>query len=291
MTRVLTSALFTVIAAASPVVTGGCYLPVHFVEPASPMLSGTYLGGDGMPIAGVRVAITSHSYDDPHCRQATVHATTDSAGRFYIRSTTVERKGIFLVPAIEKFFNVFALCTGAADSSLRIAYIGRVPLRVEQIPPDTLSCLQWMWEGRARSVCSGQSETPLQMGGFWSDSTGTGYYRLINEGPGWDGREPGVFLQWVQRGPYDSAQIVRQTIDFPLVRKLLSVSATLVSSPSGAECVHVRSSGRPLHWYSWNQSTIDISLELGPPGVRRTVARCDQSGVHATDARAGRPSG
>ncbi|MFL5562944.1 MAG: carboxypeptidase-like regulatory domain-containing protein [Gemmatimonadaceae bacterium] len=271
MTRVLVQARLTAAVLASLIALAGCYLPVHFVEPASPLLSGTYLGSDGQPVAGARVAVTSHTYDDAHCRRATVRATTDSAGRFHFQSTTIERKGILLVPAIERFFNAYAICTGATDSSLRIAYIGRVPLRAELVPPDTVSCLQWMWEGRARSVCSGSSENPVQVGGSWSDGSSNGYYRLINTGPGWDGRESGVFLQWVERDARDGAQIVRQTIAFPLAPKLLDVSAALISPPGRSACVRVRSAGRPRHWYSWDQTRLDVSVELGPPGVSREM--------------------
>ena len=270
--------------------TTACYLPAHFTEPASPMLTGTLLDSDGHPVAGARVAITPHTYDDKHCRRASVHATTDSSGRFGFQSTTVERKGIWLVPAIERFFNGYAICTGASDSTLRIAYLGRVALRAEAVPPDTVSCLQWIWEGRARSVCSGSSETPIQTGGHWSDSTGSGYYRLIDSGPGWEGRESGVFLQWVQVDPASGAQTVRHTMTFPLVPKLLSVGAALVSQDAGS-CVRVRSSGRPLHWYSWGPQRTDVSFELGPPGVARDVPGCadTRAGTQTQSRRGGLP--
>jgi hypothetical protein len=260
--------------------TAACYLPVHYTEPGSPMLTGTLLDSDGHPVAGARVAITPHTYDDKHCRRATVYATTDSAGRFGFQSTTVERKGIWLVPAIERFFSSYAICTGANDSTLHIAYLGRVQLQPERIPPDTVSCLQWIWDGRTRSVCSGSAETPVQTGGHWSDSTGSGYYRLIDSGPGWEGRESGVFLQWVQVDRPSGAETVRRTMTFPLAPKLLSVSARLVSPQDEASCVRVRSSGRPLHWYSAGPRKVDVSLELGPPGVTRDVPGCG-------DAKAG----
>ena len=80
----------------------------------------------------------------PWQRLDTARATADSAGCFHFESTTIERNKILIVPAIERFFNSYALCAGAADSSLRIAYVGQVPLRVEQLPPDTVSCLQWV---------------------------------------------------------------------------------------------------------------------------------------------------
>lgn len=252
-----------------------CYLPAHFTEPASPQLTGTLVDSEGHPVGGARIAITPHTYDDKHCRRATVHANTDAEGRFGFQGTTVERKGIWLVPAIERFSNVYSICIGTNDSTLRIAYLGRVPLRAAQIPPDSVSCLQWIWEGRTRSVCSGSSETPVQTGGHWSDGTGSGYYRLIDPRPGWSGREPGVFLQWVQVDAASSTQIVRQTMTFPLAPKMLDVRATL-GSANGAPCVRVHSAGRPLHWYSWGPQQTDVSLELGPPGVTRDAPGCGE---------------
>lgn len=254
-------------------VTAACYLPAHFTETASPLLTGTLLDSEGRAIRGARIAITPHTYDDKHCRRASVHATTDSAGRFGFQSTTVERKGIWLIPAIERFSNYYSICIGASDSSLRIAYLGSVSLHVARIEPDSVSCLQWSWEGRARAVCSGSSETPVHEGGHWSDATGSGFYRLIDLGPGWSGRESGVFLQWVQVDSVSSTQVVRQTMTFPLAPKMLDIRATL-GSVDGAPCVRVRSSGRPLHWYSWGPQRTDVSLELGPPGVTRNAAGC-----------------
>ena len=282
--RIATGIRLLAFVVAAQFATAACYLPARFTEPASPILSGTLLDSDGHPVAGARVAITPHTYDDKHCRRATVHATTDSSGRFGFQSTTVERKGIWLVPAIERFFNDYAICTGANDSTLRIAYLGRVPLRADGVPPDTVSCLQWIWDGRARSVCSGSAETPVQTGGHWSDSTGSGYYRLIDSGPGWEGREAGVFLQWVQTDRRSGAETVRQTMTFPLAPKLLSVSARLVSPREEAPCVRVQSSGRPLHWYNAGPRKVDVSLQLGPPGVTRDVPRCG-------DKKAGSQSG
>ena len=154
-----------------------------------------------------------------------------------------------------------------------------MPLRAEGVPPDTVSCLQWIWEERARSVCSGSAEKPVQTGGHWSDSTASGYYRLIDSGPGWEGRESGVFLQWVEVDRASGAETVRRTITFPLAPRLLSVGAALVSQDAGT-CVRVRSSGRPLHWYSWGPQQTDVSLELGPPGLTRAAPGCG-------DAKAG----
>jgi hypothetical protein len=271
--------------ALAPLPAAACYLPAHFTEPASPLLTGVLLDSNGQPVRNARIAVTPHSYDDKHCRRATVHATTDSAGHFGFQSTTVDRKGIWLVPAIERFFNGYSICVGANDSTLRIAYLGRVALRADRIPPDTVTCLQWLWEGRTRSTCSGSSETTVQTGGHWSDSTGSGYYRLIDTGPGWEGRESGVFLQWVQGDPASGAQHVRQTMAFPLAPKLLGVNATLVSSVEQGPCVRVRSSGRPLHWYSWGPRQVDVSLELGPPGVTRDAPGCGDTKAGTTTRR------
>lgn len=251
----------------------GCWLPVSFTERASPVVIGTYSQRDGTPAAGARVAVTSHS-GDATCSRASERGTTDSAGVFRLRATTARRRGLWIVPAIERFGNAYWLCAGATDTSLQRAY-GGVVLFAVATPTDSITCLEWSWQGRTRVTCSGPHETrALQTGGSWTEAGASGFYRLIVVEATWDAREPGVFLQWVQRSDTSSLETVRETVALPLVAGLIEIEEVWFWLPRGRPvCVTVDSRGTPTRWWK-DQARERVAFELGPPGQMRRVTTC-----------------
>lgn len=252
-----------------------CYLPGEFTEPASPPVVGEYRLADGLPGPGARVAVSPH-YDDADCAKATERATTDAQGRFQLGGTLIVRHGIWLVPAIEHFSNSYTLCVGTMDATLQFAYAGSISLYGRERPQsDSLFCLQWIWDGTARVTCSGPRSSPLQTAGTWSDGSARGFYRLIIAGDGVHSRKLGIFLQWVERSDTGAPEIVRETISLPLAPHFLDLNeARLLVRPDRSICVSVRSTGRPLHWYSWGPRRVRVALDLGAPGETKPVSGC-----------------
>ena len=254
---------------------GACYLPGKFTEPASPPIVGEFRRANGVPGPGARVAVSS-DYRDATCTKASEHATTDSSGEFRLGSTTITRHGAWLVPAIEHFANGYTLCVGTVDTSLRMAYSGTLLLNGhERERSDSLKCLEWIWEDNSRITCAGPRRAALQSGGRWTQGSAVGFYRLIIAGDGLDARKAGVFLQWVQQSDRGPPEIVRATIELPLAPHLLELKeARLSMYQDRASCVSVRSTGKPLHFFSWDMNRVNIALELGPPGETRRVSGC-----------------
>lgn len=252
-----------------------CYLPVTFTEPASPPIGGEFRRANGLRGAAASVAVTGDNRDTT-CTKASQRATTDSRGMFQLGSTIRVRRGVWLVPAIEQFFSLYTLCAGTAGAPLSMAYQGRLPLRRrEPAPPDSLSCLEWIWQGKARVTCAGPNEAALQRGGVWTQGSAVGFYRLIIAGDGLDARKPGVLLQWVQQPDTGPPEIVRATIALPLAPRLLELKeARLSAYQERPSCVSVRSTGRPLHFFSWDMNRVNVALELGPPGETRGISSC-----------------
>jgi hypothetical protein len=252
-----------------------CYLPGEFTEPASPPIVGEYRLANGLPGPGARVAVSS-DYDDATCAKASDRATTDVQGKFQLGSTFIVRHGIWLVPAIEHFSNGYSLCVGTMDAMLHFAYAGSIYLNSrERAPSDSLFCQQWIWEGTARVTCSGPRSSPLHTAGTWTDGNARGFYRLITAGDGAYSRKLGVFLQWVEHSDTGAPEIVRATISLPLAPHLLELKeARLWIRPDGSTCLSVHSTGKPLHFFSWDSNHVRVSLMLGPPGDTRPVSRC-----------------
>jgi hypothetical protein len=253
----------------------GCWLPVVLTERASPTVIGRYWQHDGSAAVGARVAVTSR-HDDAICARALDRATTDSMGVFQLRPTTVRRRGIWLIPAIERFGNAYWLCAGAADTALQMAYGGTVWFGAPATTADSVACLEWSWEGRTRVTCSGpHDKRAIQTGGNWSDDGGRGFYRLIVVEVSWDAREHGVFLQWVQQSETEPRETVRETVAFPLSANLIAIEEAWFWLPGGRPpCVSVDTRGPPRHFLSWGPERERIAFELGPPGHMRRVATC-----------------
>ena len=254
-----------------------CVLPVHIVEPASQAITGRYLRSDGTPAVGARVAVT-RDYKDATCARADARVMADSSGVFRLPKTFLVRRWIMVIPPFEHFGNVYWVCAGSEDAASHAAYRGYVTLfdrDTSTVMRDTLTCREWSWQGRTRVTCAGPKDRAMQSGGSWSSGSDSGFYRLIVVEEGAADRSPDAFLQWVTRAEPGGREMVREMIEVPLAARVFAIEeATLRTSGPGSACVSVRSSGRPAHWYSWDGPHVRAALELGPPGVTRTVASC-----------------
>ena len=239
------------------------------------MVIGRYWQQDGSAAIGARVAVTS-DHDDATCARALGRSTTDSMGVFRLRPTTVRQRGIWLIPAIERFGRPYWLCAGPADTALQMAYGGGLSFVEPATGPDSVTCLDWSWEGRTRVTCSGPGEErAIQTGGSWSDDRGRGFYRLIVIDETWDVREAGVFLQWVQQSETGSRETVRETVAFPLPARLIEIEDAWFWLPYWRHpCVSVDTRNRPRRLWSLGPPRERIAFELGPPGDMRRVATC-----------------
>ena len=254
---------------------GSCALPLNISEPGSPSLVGIVKRSDGMPAVAVRVAITN-DYSNPSCGHTNARASSDSSGIFRFAPTTYVQHWVFFFPAFERFSIYYAVCTGEADSILARAYEGSVSLRSPQSPAsDTLRCLEWSWQERARVTCNGPgAEDRIQSLGAWSDADGAGFHRLIVVRDEFDDARVGVYVQWVQRTDSRPPLLVRQTIALPLPARLLGLGDVKMSALSTAPCVELHGTLRAAHWYSWAPTDLHDAWMLGAPGQMRAVTAC-----------------
>lgn len=267
-----------VIALLSPAIAG-CYLPVNYKEPASPKLIGVYRRADGAPAAGARLAVTSHQ-DDSTCARAAVHTTADSDGRFVLDSSEIQRHGLLLFPAFEHFANSYWVCAASSDSAFHVALNNSLWFGRDSGKPDTVVCQDYHWESRARAVCSSVKEPTLVTGGSWSDSTGSGIYRLIltEIGPlhGSDGDflRPRLLVQWVQQAQ-GAPDTVRMTLALPTDKKFRNLHRLWLPRvwrhDTVGWCVSVLSSR--MSFLDSNRQE-EIGYALGAPGEARPEAAC-----------------
>ena len=254
-----------------------CYLPAGILEPAAPALVGRYLRSDGTPAAGAVIALDIDGVDET-CSEAQGRGATDSAGVFHVGATIVRRGWVMIIPPLERFFNHYTLCLGAADSVLHPAYSNMVRIHTPDLwaGSDTVTCQEWQWADRARVTCAGPGrEEALQSGGTWADSSGSGYYRLIVADPDDRESEPFVLLQWVERIGAGGAERVRDAMVLPMAPKVVELEAArLWLVTDRPACVSARSSGRPPRILSWGPARANPAFELGPPGERRAVRSC-----------------
>lgn len=248
--------------------TGCLYVPIPYTEGASPPLAGRYQASTGMPIAGARLAVSSHS-NDSTCTRAAHRTITDSAGRFVFDRTTVRRGGVLLFPPIEHFVNEYWLCAGVDDSTLRPLYQGWGS-RNERAPLDSVVCLQWQWRDRTRNTCSVGREAAVDSGGKWTDGNASGFYRVIRtEEPTLvhDRKRtitrPHAYVQWLEDPGAGPPYIVRATVKLDLGPKVNSLARALVRQRDGRSYVVLSGTQNKL-WSDF--APADVYFELGPPG-------------------------
>jgi hypothetical protein len=252
-----------------------CVLPVNLPEPGSPTLVGILRRRDGTPAIGARVAITN-DYSRSGCMHPSVRGFADSAGVFRFAPTTYVQHWLVVFPPLEKFANLYAVCAGPSDSTLDRAYEGGVSLGYKEQPAhDTLQCLEWEWEGRSRTTCTGpNADDRIQARGAWRDSRGSGFYRLITVRDRTDDKRLGVYVQWVQRTDSGAPELVRETIALPLARRVWKIDSTALYSTSAGACAEVSSRGWKEHWYNLSTNDAHHFILLGAPGETRAIGSC-----------------
>lgn len=264
---------------------GGCvFLPIPYTEGGSPPLSGEYRRNDGTWGAGVQVALSTVEADSL-CARPAARTTVGTGGRFELPRTTVRRRGLLLFPPFERFWNTYWICTGAAETALLPAYRGHGSLDVES-PPETLSCLQWEWQGRVRVTCSGPRDRVLASGGQWvggGAGRAGGSYRLIIaedtvRAPGWrvPVKRPRAYLQWVEQPTAGSPLYVRETLVLPVDPTVIELAdARVQERVGGGWCASVLAT-RESSLGNFRQQL--LAFALGSPGVVQAVEACGGGG-------------
>jgi len=102
--------LATGAAAAFACGVGGC-LPIPYTQRLAPQISGMLRNEGGAPIAGVRLAVSTHPADSS-CDSAASYAITDSAGAFSFPELTQHHSWISLMEGVSGY-RVCALDTGS----------------------------------------------------------------------------------------------------------------------------------------------------------------------------------
>ena len=253
----------------------GCVLPVKVESPASPRIIGWYRGSDDVPVSDARLLVS----DDAACRKPLAIDTTGPSGVFELPATTVTRRGIWLVPAFERFHNTYWLCASATgDTALQLAYEGVMLFRA--VPPvvvDSLVCLEWSWQDSARVTCAGPNQkSVIQTVGTWTEGGATGFHRLIVVEPVWQQRYGGLYLQWVERPAAGGKDVVRETAALHVSPRVMTVDeATLRPGVGGsAPCATIRLIRHETSVWTWSTQREDGAVALGPPGEMRRVGSC-----------------
>ncbi|HEX2076884.1 MAG TPA: hypothetical protein VHG08_04220 [Longimicrobium sp.] len=256
---------------------GGCiFLPIPYTEGAAPPLSGEYQRSDGTPGVGVLVAL-SVADSDSLCARPAARSTVGEGGRFELPRTPVRRRGILLFPPFEHFWNTYWICAGAAETALLPAFEGQGWLDMDA-PPETLSCLEWEWQGRPRVTCSGPRESTLAMGGRWSVGGAGGSYRLIRveepvRAPGYriPVARPRVYLQWVEESAGGPPLRVRETLVLPVDPGVIDIDdLRLQERVGGGWCASMLTTRNAFMGTAQEL----LAFELGPPGEVREVEAC-----------------
>ena len=253
----------------------GCFLPLPFNENGSPPLSGIVQGSDGRPVAGRRIVVSS-TYDDSTCSKARASAITDSAGRFTLPHTLVRRRGILLIPPFERFWNSFTLCSDTpADTVTRAIYDGQVGLGTEA-PPQTISCYEWVWQGRERVSCSTRDEGKVVEGGRWSADGRRGRYRLVltdelARARGFDRPvpRPHIYVFWIEETDAGLPLGARETVRLPIDDNMTALSHVEILERNGR--FYAAFPGYKKTFLN-DFASAELRYELGPPGKVTRVA-------------------
>ena len=127
-------------------------------------------------------------------------------------------------------------------------------------------------------TCGGPNERrSIQIAGRWTDGSATGHYRLIVVEPGWDARDAGVFLQWVEGSPQSGTpEIVRETWAVPFPRKVRQLEEAELWPDTGGRppCVAIHAILEEASVWTWKTPRERGAFVLGPPGEVRRVAHC-----------------
>jgi hypothetical protein len=142
--------------------------------------------------------------------------------------------------------------------------------------PQSLACFEWTWENRTRTTCSTRDESKVVEGGQWSDSTGSGWYRLIlteelGPMPGYriPVPRPRVYVLWIEQSSAAQPERVRATVQLPVDDKMRGVSHVELLNRSGRWYANL-----PGHKSKFMNdfASAELRFELGPPGQFRKAS-------------------
>ena len=172
----MTSRVARALAAGGSLLLAGCPLPLPRTEARSAPLAGTVLREDGTPLRDAEVVVATRE-SGPSCTEPAVRSRTDDRGGFALAGTQHTYKVTWFVPNLDVVAPRFFLCVGVRDT-LRPAYVGIGSLGPEA-QPDTVHCVEWEWESRARVSCSGSAARDVVTGGRWQDSAAVGFFSVF----------------------------------------------------------------------------------------------------------------
>jgi len=205
--------------------------PNPHTEALSAPVVGVLRQSDGAPISGARVRVST-DYDDSVCARATLETTTDSAGTFRLPGTEKRYRIRWVVPNLDRAPPGYRLCV-SVGGGLQAAYFGRGSLQAPA-PLDSLTCLEWAWDGRTQVTCScfARAEQTLAFGGTWTNGETSGWYQLIlttvpTRVPGrrFPVYRPRAYVQWVEQASNQSRAMVTNIAELPIDPKVTALWA------------------------------------------------------------------
>lgn len=259
-----------------------CPIPGNFTDTTSSPLVGRLRGADGRPVPDVEVAVSTEWGDDA-CEKPAHRARTDATGSFQLPATQRHYKVVWVIPNLDIVAPRFWLCAAPSDT-LRRAYQG-YGSRTDSAATDTIECIAWEWESRARVSCNGRGGQAIVTGGNWTDSASgrDGLYRLLlTEEPtqvkGYQKDAPQdrpyVYVQWVEpdaatRGAEPTYR-VRASVSLPIDRnKVTHIRRLQLWQREGrwlASLFGIKKS------FMNDFDEAELVFELGPPGQAKQVA-------------------
>ena len=250
----------------------GCPLPLGRTEAVSAPLAGVLLRQDGLPLAGSEVAITTE-WGDTACTQTELRTTTDTAGFFEFPGIRKHYGTTWVIPNLDRGLPRYQLCARVADT-LRPAYLGWGSLSATA-SRDSVSCVEWSWEGQPRVACSGSAEHSFVTGGRWVDAKAEGWYRIfLRDEPTIlpKGRRPvlrpNAYLQWLVRSSDGPGYRVVATVELPLDRNVRALTEAVLERRGEQWLARFR--GYKAKFLN-DFAKARLEYVLGPPGqVTRT---------------------
>src|SRR5437660_7995061 len=248
--------------------TAACPLPIGRTESPSAPISGQIFQSDGTPLPRATIAVSTE-WGDTSCTKAILRSTTDSMGGFHMPGTQKHYSVTVVIPNLDVMPPRYFLCVGIADT-LRQAYVGQGSL-YPFAEPDSITCIEWLWERRVRLACSGLAQRSLATGGHWVEQDAGGWYRLIlteepTMVPGWRHPQPRprAYVQWVERSAAGPPYAVRATVLLDLDRNVTALWEPQLWLEKG-------------RWYASLEGTrkafmndfhrAHLAYRLGPPGL------------------------
>ena len=248
--------------------TAACPVPITHTETLSPPVVGVVHHSDGTPIVGALVGV-AYGYSRSPCAEATSQATTDSAGVFRLEAKQKDYRVVWVIPNLDRFPPGYLLCVGTGDT-LRPAYAGRGSLDASA-PADSVDCVEWLWQERTRVTCTGKASRAVVEGGRWSDSAGSGWYRLILTSED-SGRRPRplAVVQWLERSSADAPVTVRSTAELPFPPEVQWAADPALGEIYGRWCASIVTDRKTAFGFKRDW----LRFTLGPPGQTHPVQRC-----------------